>query len=307
MLRRLFAPFVTQPPIVLAYALLLFVIYGCWSVLLLASAFSLDDHLTRADLRPLAFVAAVVAPLLAGAGTWAALRTLFPAPDKTEQRFTSGARALLAYNGVTTLTVGGMLTLTLTGIDAHKLLAPVVLVVVIVNAVLLGAWGRRAVDLWTAWGALLLAGALTVGAAALGLRAPLDIQVTVDDVPLTFAAPEGRLLDTCRPVTWDAGVPKEWDAFVRVGFDGGTLHRTLDIGTVMACPYTASDTPGNPERVVLVLPLADGETRVHQEVLTLKMVGVRELRLLVGLALATVLLPPLVVLVWGGFAPAPVE
>jgi hypothetical protein len=294
MLRRWFAPLTAQPPSGRAWAFVLFITYTYWSVLLLAIPFALDDRLTRADLPALAVVAGIGAPLLAAAGTLAALRI---APPNAGLR---GPWALLAYNLTAAATSAGFLYLTATPTDTHKLYAPLLLVVLIVNALGLW-WGRRDVDLWTAWGALLVAGALTVGAAWAGVRAPLDVQRTVNDVPITFTAPEGRLLNACRPVAWDAGVPKPWDAFVRVGFDGVPLHRTLDISSVNVCPLTASTIPGNPGRVIIDVPVADFEAEMHREWLDLRLITVGGMQMLVVLAVLTALLPP-VALAVGGWA-----
>ncbi len=295
MLRRWFSSFTTQPPAVRAWALLLWVAYAYWAALLLALSFGLDDRLDRDDLPALAVGIIVGAPLLATIATLTALQTSAP----TRTRWT-GFGALLAYNLTTVATTTGMLVITATPTDLHKLFAPLLLVALLVNGLVMWRWGKREADPWTAWGVLLVAGALTVGAGWAGLRAPMDVQTTVRDVPITLTAPEGRLLNTCRPVTWNAGVPKPWDAFVRVGLDGATLHRTLDIGTVSVCPYTASTTPGDPGRVIVDIPVMDNEAEMHREWLDFAVVTVTQVRVLVLLAVVKVLLPP-VALVGGGW------
>jgi hypothetical protein len=293
MLCRPFDLLAARPPVVRAWALLLFVVYGSWAALL-ALPFTLADG----GIPMSVIVAGAVVMVLAVAGTLAALRTTAPVQGAA---LGSGARALLAYN----VTAAGSMVVLVATVGSQTapltLLGPVLVAVVVVNALVMWRWGRRALDPWTAWGVLLVVGVVTVGAAAAGLRLPVTVQATVNEVPLTLTAPEGRVLDRCRPVTWDVGVPQDWEnVYVRVGIHGLEPHNTVDSGEFSLCPYTNSRSAGNIEQVVLVAPVNAGGSEVHTLRLAVSAVDQTDRRRLLVTALVLAFLPSVVVVSWRG-------
>ncbi|MEO0561800.1 MAG: hypothetical protein AAF125_06785 [Chloroflexota bacterium] len=242
------------PPYQRVWAFVTFCIYTFWTVILLMLATGGDGMTSGADALSVWVQAWVAGPLVSAVAVLLALRTTARDPHDIRLGLTDAQRGLLAFNVTATLAFLLTMRVAATPSSLEMLMGPFVVAFVVVNALVMILWTRvvRGHTLRGVVG-LVVGGVLAVLAGGWGLFAPMtDTAVSSDGVTAQLVAPEGRMLTSCRPLTWTIteGYPNE---LLFAQFGGNEFNIRRD-GEVIVCPQMTTELPTPESSYYIAIP-----------------------------------------------------